>query len=422
MFASTIVCFYLISSSWMSAVSVEPNGSQKVIIRAFLDRLHAGDSLADAVDNTQREALDAYCRWKIDDLTAHVNKYLSPTHMDPNIDYSSDRPHPPGADFTAAWKEIPYLVYLIRYSSLRLLNDLKQDLNRRGHHISPQSILAVINDEYVGDVSVNYGDASVNYGDVFGNFGDVSVNFRDMPLNSGDVTVNYGDVGVNYGDINYPQTNADSFETLIIYIAIQFSMNQEMLDRNQSPHALLERLRSYQDMIRDLHHGMARYMQIETRLRYHLIINGFRDPIEALYHNHDVRGFEHRDVKFYVDMISKAILSVMAIYAGGPMVPTGTGTISRVLQYEEVVRHFMRLDPRPNIQIAQISDRLLSVLSAELRRVKNIYPPEYPWMAKLLTMAIKLRGVGERPTGSRTLTENESINQSGLIGSDTTNW
>jgi hypothetical protein len=53
--------------------------------------------------------------------------------------------------------------------------------------------------------------------------------------------VNYGDVTVNYGNNNYLQmyTDHESFETLIINIGIQFSMNQEMLGHNQSPPALL---------------------------------------------------------------------------------------------------------------------------------------------------------------------------------------
>jgi hypothetical protein len=152
--------------------------------------------------------------------------------------------------------------------------------------------LAVINDEYVGDVSVNYGDVSVNYADNnHPRYGHVNM----------EMTVNYG---------NNPQIKPS-------YIAIQFSMNQEMLVGTNLLQHCWKGCETYQGMIRDLHHCMARYMQIETRLRYHPIINGFRGPIEALYKNLGVRGYEHHDVKFYVEMVSKAILSIIAIYGKG---------------------------------------------------------------------------------------------------------
>jgi hypothetical protein len=95
-------------------------------------------------------------------------------------------------------------------------------------------------------------------------------------------------------------------------------------------------------------------------------------------------------------MVSKAILSIIVIDTRGSMVPTAMETISRILKYEEVVRYIMRLDLYPNIQLAWITDLRLSVLFAELRTIKNIHPPEYPWTAKLLIMAIKLRGMQER--------------------------
>jgi hypothetical protein len=349
MFGSTIVYFSLLSASWMSTVSAVLDGPQTVIINEFHDRLRGGQHLDDAVYYTQEEALDAYCEWKIKILNNYVNSYIS--RMDPNTNHGRQHRPPRGQDSDLAWNEIPYLVYWVRYSNLRILNGLKNDMIRRGYFISPQSILAVITDGYLRDVSVQYGEN------------------------------------------NQPPTNSDSFEALILSIAVQFSMNQAMLVRIQSPNPLLTRLQRYQSMISDLHDGMARYLQIETRISYHNKFMPFANRIAGL-RRRRVRGYDHSDVTFCVDSLSRELLSVIAIYAGGALAPKGKEVISRLLETKDVVRHYMRLDRHRDILLVAISDRLLDVLGLELGSISNIYQPGYAWMTQVMTMLDQLRDVG----------------------------
>jgi hypothetical protein len=262
-------------------------------------------------------------------------------------------------DFVLAWNEIPYFVYRIRYSNLLILNGLKQDMIRRGLPISPQSILAVIDDDYVREVSVEHRDQNV------------------------------------------PPADRDSFESHITNIVKLFSINKEMLDRNQFPSVLRDRLAYYQVMIRDLHYGMARNMQIETRPRYQAGFTALGSSIHVLSSNLDIHGYHHDQVIFFVEILSKSILWVIEIYAGHT-IPDGREIISGLLETQPVVRHFMSLDRHasPDTQLADIADELLAALEPEIRaisvRYQEIYLPGYAWMITLEETVDVLRQVGGR--------------------------
>jgi hypothetical protein len=364
MLAFTIVCFSLLAAAWMSGVSAVLDGPKIQIVNTFLQRLMDGESLAAAYYHTQHieEALDDYCRHMIDLLAAHVNDYL--TRIDPNMHYDTHQPPARGGVFDRAWKEIPYILYWIRYSNLLILNVLKQDLIRRGHRISPRSILAVIDEAYVSDVSEKH--------------------------------------GVN----NHPPEDLASFQKHIINIAKQFSMNKAMIARYGFQTPLRARLQFNQNMIIDLHDHMVRYMRIETRFDKHYYFTALENEINVIYMNQEIRGYEHDLVKLYVGIVSREMLAVIAIYAAPPLpvillppLQKGTEVISGLSESQWVVRHFMSLDGHPYVQLGLISDELLNALGREIQNIRNIYllyKPGHEWMSKLLPILNALRGVGRR--------------------------
>jgi hypothetical protein len=142
---------YLFSVSWTSAVSVVLDVQQRGIIDLFRQRLQGGNHLANAYDTTNLVALDAYYLEWIDSLMNHVDNYLN--HMDANVDYVKHAPSDPDLAFNSTLDELSNFVYLIRYSNLSILNNLKRDLGP----ISAAFILVIINDQYVRSVSEQYG-------------------------------------------------------------------------------------------------------------------------------------------------------------------------------------------------------------------------------------------------------------------------
>jgi hypothetical protein len=311
MLASSIVYFSLFSASWMSVVSALLDGPQTVIMNRFRYRLVAGHSLAVAVYLTEREApdlfhdaLEVYCTWQIGMLNEHVNYYI--THrVDPNINHGIHQAPPRVPAFSLVWNELPYIVYWIRYMNLRIVNGLNLDIIRRGLPLSPLSMLTVIDDAYVMCVSNKYGNH------------------------------------------NYLLGNEDPYEDHITNIAVQYAMNKEILLYNQSGTALRARLQRYQTMILALHAGMARYMQIETRLRNDQGFTALENQIQGL-SDIGVRGYGHSHVKHHVEIVSQAILSVIAVYGiriyEGLPIPFGTEMICDLLITQRAVRHFIRPD------------------------------------------------------------------------------
>jgi hypothetical protein len=140
---------------------------------------------------------------------------------------------------------------------------------------------------------------------------------------------------------------------------------------------------------------MARYLQIETRIPYHNKIMQFGNIIGDLPVN-GARGYDHFELSSCVDILSRAILSVIAIYARRADEPTGKDVICRLLETQEVVRHFMRQDQSRELHLVPISDGLLYLLGLEMAGISSGYQPGYAWMNQLTTMVVQLRYWGNR--------------------------
>jgi hypothetical protein len=242
MIASTICYFCLLSVSWLSVVRAALTSEQKSEIRDFW--VNAGHNLALAYDALPKSTLNAYISEWIADFRDTLDPYLG--NLDSAVlEGEIQVAEPVPENLSQALNELPGFVYLIRYSNLWTINRHKVDVR----NINRSIILININDEYVSDVSVQYG-------------------------------------------IKRTELVTRSFEAYILDAGILFSMNKAMLDLIPEQHDIrgsLEQyqnirrsLEQYQDMVSQLHHEMARYMQIQTAFRYLETFENFENHLNEL--------------------------------------------------------------------------------------------------------------------------------------------
>jgi hypothetical protein len=182
-----------------------------------------------------------------------------------------------------------------------------------------------------------------------------------------------------------------SFEVYTVDIAVLLAMNNEMLGVIQDPdyHAKLVR---YRDMLLSLYQVMANYMRIQTWGPYPHIIVVMLNNIIALAGNENIRGYENAVIQQHLRTLSDAILQVITIY-GTPLGETGDQWISKIMETREGIRHYLMY--RPMYESGprySISDFLMGDLSAVLEEA--IHELENPgWCLAFLVMVNRMKGL-----------------------------
>jgi hypothetical protein len=344
MIATTIVHFSLLSGSWISAVSAVQDPEQQSRIDRFLDSIENESDWTVAYVSLGPDILDTYFVDRVENLKTSVDMYLD--NMNVNFNYRVQFAPLPGPGLNVVLNELYRLVYLIKNSNLRILHDLRA-MQYFGPRVS-QPILAVINDRHVRQVSQQY-------------------------------------IANKRARVRPP------LDSLILDVGLIYSMNKTMLGvflpRFQPP----ERLQRYHDMIKTLHHSMAVYMRIKTRLPNFSTVWSFEMAIDALA-VHGIRGYERDQIQKQIEVLSNTILSVIVIY-GSDSTP-GTAILSGLLDDDPAIRRYMRVDPPPYVDFDIFCHQLLNSLETALEILEPEFLGRYLWFYNFRPMVIKLRELG----------------------------
>jgi hypothetical protein len=310
-----IIYLSLLSASWMSAVSAAfPGGPSRPtdIIDTFLLRTSNDEDWAAAFRGMNEWILRAFFWDSIHRLTNAVDNYEA--HL----------PREPNRDLCGQLRDLPKLVFLMRYYHLGYLNTINQ-----GGDNTP--LVGTINQDYVTSLSFLYR--------------------------------------------NVAQGQIMAFEEYAVDIAVLYAMQTEMLGIIKNDF-VRQKLKDYQEMIDSLHEAMARYMQI--RNPYSRILEKMIDDITTL-EDDGIFGYGRPDIKTIARNLCDAILQVTAIYGspgfrGNEWIHTIMKTYQAVQPYLVYRRWYDNKWP--------ITDDIMSSLAMVLRAVgSGVDNP--PWFSQL---------------------------------------
>jgi hypothetical protein len=238
------------------------------------------------------------------------------------------------------------------YSNLQVLDEIKRDFPPTT--ILQGSILAIIDNVYVGSVADQYRIISGRHGD-------------------------------------------RSFVPYILDLAGLFSLNRAMLDlipahRRPVRDTLVPRLVDYQNRITQFHNLIRRYMQMNSLLPYHQILSDLTGLINQIVNGIQTGYTEHQiqeAVTKLVTDLSNTILSMITIIGIVPLVPgqsarTGTVLISKILTEMWSVRRLMGLDlERLSTPLGSWYRKLLSDLRYVLQTIGGQSADWHDWIVQI---------------------------------------
>jgi hypothetical protein len=135
MISSNVFYFSLLSISWISFVRAYLTPEQDIELQHFWT--YGGKNFFRAVNEVRPSKLDSnYSGWLFT-FKNTLGPYLE--HLPDPVRNGQDQAPPPGEALGDALAGIPNLVYLLRYSNLIILKDLKKDLVfASGVYMGPQ--------------------------------------------------------------------------------------------------------------------------------------------------------------------------------------------------------------------------------------------------------------------------------------------
>jgi hypothetical protein len=344
MVASKFIYLSLLSVFRISAVSAVLTLEQSAIIHQFQYMLQDGFRFGDLCDATNPDAMREFISDEILKLKDGVNIYLG--QMNPTVNYEYFPAPTPVPTVNAVLNGLPKLIYLVRYTNLRILNTIKQSFEPPGpQSIGPGTVLGVINETYVTEVSNQY-------------------------------------------EINKFTPPGRSFTNNMLEILSLYSMNRKMLAAISSDSLPFGMLNRYQGMIRELQGAMAGYMAVQNRCLYADQIQVWENQIFQ-FQGRRIRGRNNATISNCVSKLSNATILVIAIYAVPPTL-SGCEIISNLLDGYTAVRRFMNLDAYPHGVFEQIINSLLFVFLEQLDIVASTYPVGYGWISKIGPMMMEL--------------------------------
>jgi hypothetical protein len=321
MISSKIFFFGLFSASLISVGSAVLDGPHALAIRLFQYNLQHEWPLAVACAHVDPAALKAYFLDRIDHYDAHVDHY--------NPGFGPERNQVPEPDhskeFIAIFNELPRFVWILLYSNVNMLNQIKgvlpppsippesTSIPPESTSIPPDSILAMITDQYVGYLANHYPTIRATEGE-------------------------------------------RSFRPYILNVAILFSLNRAMLNvihNHAQRKTLAPMIVEYQDMITQFYELIRKYMLMKNLLPYHQIFFNLGGIINLLSNGRDTQSRDDSirpAVANLVTNLVNTILSMIAIMgmprplALGATPVSGSVLIFNILRNMWSVRRLMGLE------------------------------------------------------------------------------
>lgn len=331
----------------MSAVNAGLTREEDRIVKRFLRRIQAADdnwAAAFKDIESDRAVLDKFFKQKIKTLKTTVAEYEN-TMKRNNVDYAVELSPQPHDALIKELDTLPMLSYLIMYSNLDVLNNLK----------------------------------------VFG------VDNKILTMINSDVlwTVEKACKGI-------PHTPpVRDFEDYIIDLAVQYSLDEEILDVDQGQlSALHTRLKRHHLMISKLLAAMATFMKIRTRVPYFKKVEDLENELKGLLATSN-RGYHDTEIQSAFDRLTEVIMSAIAMY-GSPMAD-GTEWFSHTVA-NKAVQRYLKLDPQrieadpdyPPLFLAGIAPALELIANESQGSRKN----NPPWFDRLLPMVAMMNNLG----------------------------
>jgi hypothetical protein len=336
MIISKIFYFYLLSRLWM----VGARGP----LDDFKDATDTVPNWTAAYNNIDPNLLDNFSQQSIQQLHSRVEIHLNHIYTTGNNAGLPVESHP--------YYGLPKLVYLIRNSNIRVLNEVKSSLGP-GYG---DPLLENINDRYVEYMSTLYH----------------VMNRQHVPI-----------------------------QTYLIDVAVLNLLNKRML-RNYAPYPELARLQSYHDMIQQMHIDLARFMQTFSQSLLTSIdrfddLEQLETRINSLAAS-NIDGYRPPEIQARVYHLAHRILYTIVMHGGSP--EHGSPMISGLLNPEshKAVRFFLNLDIRTYLPLERPFERpfqrLLHNLATGLTSYSDLYPLGNPWFQRLQQMVETMTALG----------------------------
>jgi hypothetical protein len=363
MIATNIVYFFLLSVSWMSAVSVYLTDEQIVKINRFLSRADLEINWTAAYYEIGLETLIDYFKARDEKLQFYIGRYARSVNFH-EIDHASDEfrfsrcrnfhridgetfAPDPDPEFINELRGLRKLVFVIRDANLRIINDIKQAFSE-DTHLHPR--LAAINERYPMLAAIN-----------------------DQMIQS--VASRYAVVRVE--DAGRPIW----IEPSIIDLALLYSLNADMLKLSQS-----RVLRRVQSVVKHLHNWISLFMRIWIRLPYLDVMDKLSGHIHILENSH-IYGYEDERIQDQLRELGGVILAVVVIY--GEWQGDGKTMFHDLLRSQRAIRGYMELDPTSMVPVDAWSEQVLWILSEAVRMTVN-----HVWHEQLWDLVQRLRRLG----------------------------
>jgi hypothetical protein len=361
MIATNIVYFSLLSASWMSAVSAYLTTVEREKIERFKSRTDLENNWTEAYHEIKTETLIDYFQECGNRLGRYVERYARRVNFheltEDGLRFIRSREYHvidgeieaplPDEKLLNELRGLRKLVFLIRDSNLRTLNDIKQTFSEV-IHLGP--ILAAINKDHPMLAAIN-----------------------DQMIQS---------VAPQYAYIRVVDEGKPIYiEPSIIDVALLYSLNSEMLGFSSD-----WKLRRFQTIVKHFHSSISLYLRILTRVPYFDVMVKLSEHIHKL-ENRQIYGYEDERIQVQLRELCDVILSVVVIY--GRWDADGKRMFDGLLISHEAIRRYKDLDPTSVVPVDAWSDQVLVILAEAV-----VWTVNHPWHQQLRELVRMLRELG----------------------------
>jgi hypothetical protein len=351
MMSTKIFYLSLLSVSWMSAINAGLNTDPEVTLKWFLGRISLPhDTWKDAFKeiNTEKDrpVLDNFFKEKIDRLKQSVGVYENKMIHD-DVDYAEQSAPLPDGALNTELNGLPRLSFLIRYSNLDVLNNIK--LSGIDH-----PTLATVNTESLAMLPNIYK--------------------------------------------SIPQTPpVRDFQGFIVDLAVLYAINEEILpviETKLPEHH--SKLHIHHLMISDLLPDMVKFMKIRTRVPYVAVVRKLEEDLNERL-GIESRGYLHIDIQVLFYRVSNLIIFTVSIY-GSPS-KTGVEWLSSLISTQAAVRRFVGIDLPPpyfdpyyHPSLLTAFDTVIGLIADESVGSPERNPPWFDQLRPIKNLMMKLLG------------------------------
>jgi hypothetical protein len=276
-------------------------------------------------ETTEEPILDDYFSSYFENLWKDVDNHINKMNLDAETILHDET-------LKNLLDRFPKNIYLMRYSNLTLLKDIKRARRIGGH----QPPLAVINQDH----------------------------------------------GPRTG---YMRVMED--------VAVLYSMNKTMLGIGMHHPDQLSRLNRYQTMTDQAEKTMIRLMRIATPRPYQVTVCQMAAAINFLYSESQITGYQSYEIRSHIEHLVPYLLAAILMYAGGSS-GAGHESLSRLIQNQRPVRHVLDVDNQNDGIPGYYQELLTSLLAAGVNHIPRVYLAVHPWVSKIQPILGQLMWMG----------------------------